>query len=350
MVHPGQIVPSNTHFDTTRANIEVLGATAVDLPVVESRDPSCFSPFKGNIDLQRLDDLLNRAKPGNVPLCMLTVTNNGAGGQPVSLDNIRRTKSLLESRGIPLILDACRFAENAWFIREREEECAGMSIRDIVRKAFSLADGFTFSAKKDGLANIGGLLGVRDKLVFEKVKQKMVITEGFPTYGGLAGRDLEAIAQGLSEVTEEPYLGHRVAQVRMMVEKLVAEGVPVVVPAGGHGVFLDGRRFLPHVPQSQFPGQAIAVALYLETGVRACEIGSVMFAKRDPVTGEMVYPELDLVRLAIPRRVYTDAQLAWVVDQIVRLHSRRENLTGFRFVYEPPVLRHFTARFAPIEG
>ncbi|MBI4316957.1 MAG: tryptophanase [Chloroflexi bacterium] len=346
MVRPGQMVPNNTHFDTTRANLEAIGASAVDLPIPEARDTTNEHPFKGNIDIMRLGQLLEGAAPGQVPLAMLTLTNNGVGGQPVSLENIRQTKSLLAKYDVPLFLDACRFAENAWFIHRREPKWMDKPLEETVRTVFSYADGFTFSAKKDGLANIGGLLGVRDRAVFERVKQRMVVTEGFPTYGGLAGRDLEAIAQGLSEVLDPAYLAYRVGQAAAMVEQLDGAGVPVLKPAGGHGVFLDARRFLPHVPVEQFPGQALAVALYLETGVRGCEIGSVMFAKRDKDTGEMRYPDLDLVRLAIPRRVYTNTQLAWVAGGIADLYAQREHIGGLRMVEEPPVLRHFGARFA----
>ncbi len=255
---------------------------------------------------------------------------------------------MLAKYDVPLVLDACRFAENAWFIHRREPEWMDKPLEEIVRTAFSFADGFTFSAKKDGLANIGGLLGVRDRAVFERIKQRMVVTEGFPTYGGLAGRDLEAMAQGLTEVVDPAYLAYRVGQASLMVEQLDGAGVPVLKPAGGHGVFVDARRFLPHVPQEQFPGQALAVALYLETGVRSCEIGSVMFAKRDKDTGEMRFPELDLVRLAIPRRLYTNTQLAWVAEGIADLYAHRDDIGGIRIVEEPPVLRHFTARFAPV--
>ncbi|MBI2863792.1 MAG: tryptophanase [Chloroflexi bacterium] len=348
MVKPAQIVPNNTHFDTTRANLEMAGACAVDLPIPEARDTASEHPFKGNIDIERLEKLLEDTTPGRVPLGMLTLTNNSVGGQPVSLENIEQTKLLLAKYDVPLFLDACRFAENAWFIHRREPDWKDKPLEEIVRTAFSFADGFTFSAKKDGLANIGGLLGVRDKSVFEQIKQRMVVTEGFPTYGGLAGRDLEAIAQGLTEVLDPAHLAHRVGQAVSMVEQLDGAGVPVLKPAGGHGVFLDARRFLPRIPLEEFPGQALAAALYLETGVRSCEIGSVMFAKRDKDTGEMRFPDLDLVRLAIPRRVYTNAQLAWVAEGIADLYAQRDHITGMRMVEEPPVLRHFSARFAPI--
>ncbi|TAK28858.1 MAG: tryptophanase [Chloroflexota bacterium] len=347
MVRAGQSVPNNWHFDTTRANLETIGASAVDLPIPEARDTARDHPFKGNIDLARLEQLLEQARPGQVPLALLTVTSNGVGGQPVSLDNIAQTRALLARYGVPLFLDACRFAENAWFIHQREPDWSGKPVPEIVHAMFSLVDGFTFSAKKDGLANIGGLLGVRDKAVFERVKQRMVVIEGFPTYGGLSGRDLEAMARGLREVLDPAYLAHRVGQVCWMVEQLDQAGVPVLKPAGGHGVFLDARRFLPHIPQAQFPGQALATALFVETGVRGCEIGSVMFAKRDELTGEMRYPDLDLVRLAIPRRMYTNTQLAWVADGIVELYAQRERIRGMRIVEQAPVLRHFTARFVP---
>ena len=341
----GDIVPNNTHFDTTRANVEVNGGTAIDFVIPEGRDPLNRHPFKGNMDLGRLERCLSE-NPGRVPLVMLTLTNNSGGGQPVSLENVRGASEICRRHAVPLFLDACRFAENAWFVREREPGHAGRRVADIVRDTFDLADGCTMSAKKDGLANIGGFLALRDGAWVERLKNKLILIEGFPTYGGLAGRDLEAVAIGLSEVLDEEYLAFRVGQVRQFGEALAADGVPVVEPIGGHAVYVDGRAFAPHLPHTEYPAQALTIALYLEGGIRAVEIGGVMFGRPDPDRpGEERLPDLDLVRLAVPRRVYTNTHLEYVADVLVRLHRKPQALRGVRIARQTPVLRHFTAAF-----
>ena len=345
MVQPGQIVPNNTHFDTTRANVEARSAQALDLVIPEGLDPTALHPFKGNMHLAALEALIQKVGAEKISLGMITVTNNAVGGQPVSMQNIRATKQLLQKFNIPFFLDAARFAENAYFIPQREAGYENKSIPEIVREMFSYADGFTMSAKKDALVNIGGLLAVRDAALFEKLRARLILTEGFATYGGLARRDLEGMARGFYEALDEKYLAYRTGQTRYVAEALNARGVPVVLPPGGHAVFLDARRFVPHIPQAQFPGQVVAIELYLEGGIRCCEIGSVMFAQTDAQTGEMKFPPLELVRLAIPRRVYTQSHLDYVIEVIANVHARRAQLRGVKMVYEPQVLRHFTARF-----
>jgi tyrosine phenol-lyase len=350
LVKPGMRVPSNSHFDTTRANIEVHGGEAVDLVVAEGRDPDADHPFKGNIDLDRLDAFLAENGREQVPIAMLTVTNNSGGGQPVSLANIRGMAELCRRHGVPFFLDACRFAENAWFIKQREPGQGHRSVTEIVADMFHAADGCTMSAKKDGLANIGGFIAMRDRSLFEKLKNMLILIEGFPTYGGLAGRDLEAVARGLREVLDERYLEFRVGQVQAFWEHLDRKGVPMIRPAGGHAIYLDARRFLPHLSQEVYPAQALTVALYLEGGVRGVEIGGVMFGKTDPGTGAAVWPQLELVRLAVPRRVYTNTHLEYVAEVIERLYADRERVGGLRMVYAAEVLRHFTARFEPLSA
>jgi tyrosine phenol-lyase len=345
MVRPGQIVPSNTHFDTTRAIVEALGAEARDLVIPEALDPGSNYPFKGNMHLHHLERLITQVGTEQIPLALITITNNAVGGQPVSMHNIRAAKKLLSQHGIPLYFDAARFAENCFFIQQREEDYRNKSMLEITRELFSYADGFTMSAKKDGLVNVGGLLATRDPEVFKKIQARLILTEGFPTYGGLARRDLEAIAIGLAEAMNLAFLTYRVGQVRYLAERLSERGVPVVQPPGGHGVFLDAKRFLPHIPQSQFPAQALVVELYLEGGIRSAEIGSVMFAKRDDATGQTNYPQLELVRLAIPRRVYTRSHLDYVADVIISVYQQREKIRGVKIVEETQTLRHFTARF-----
>jgi tyrosine phenol-lyase len=345
MVKPGQIVPNNTHFDTTRANVEALGAEARDLVIAEGLDPSNTHPFKGNLHLHHLERLITEVGVDKIPLAMITITNNAVGGQPVSMHNIHAAKKMLSQHGIPLYLDAARFAENCYFIQQREEGFQNKSILEITREVFSHADGFTMSAKKDGLVNIGGLLATRDPEVFKRIQDRLILTEGFPTYGGNARRDLEAMAIGLAEALNPAYLTYRVGQVRYLAERLSERGVPVVQPPGGHGVFLDAKRFVSHIPQSQFPAQALVASLYQEGGIRCVEIGSVMFARRDRLTGEIAYPELELVRLAIPRRVYTRSHLDYVADVIISLHQQRSQIRGLKIVEEAPTLRHFTARF-----
>jgi tryptophanase len=343
---PGKTIPNNTHFDTTRANVEFTGATAVDLVIEEGRHPEVEHPFKGNMDLGRLEALLAELGPGGVPAVVVTITNNSGGGQPVSLENLRGVRAICDRFGVPLFLDACRFAENAWFIKTREPGQAGRSIVEIVREIASLADGMTMSAKKDGLANIGGWLAVNDDRLAEQCRNLLILTEGFPTYGGLAGRDLEAIAQGLREVVEEDYLRYRITSTAYLGNALADAGVPVVRPIGGHAVYLDARALLPHVPPLQYPGQALAVALYVEGGIRGCEIGTVMFGRHPDGTESPA--AMDLVRLAIPRRTYTQSHVDYVIEVVRWVAERARDLPGYRIVDEPPALRHFTARFAPL--
>ncbi|MCU0593726.1 MAG: tryptophanase [Desulfobacterales bacterium] len=346
---PGKIIPNNTHFDTTRANIEVSGAEATDLPVKEALMPALVKDFKGNMDMAALERLLKQKGPEQVPLVMMTVTNNSCAGQPVSMGCIRRVSELCRSYGIPFFIDACRFAENAWFIKMREPGCKGRSVRQLAQEMFSYADGCIMSGKKDGLVNIGGFLAVNDDELARKARNILIVTEGFPTYGGLAGRDLEAFAQGLEEVVDEDYLRYRIRSTEYVVEKLDALEVPVYKPAGGHAVYLDAKEFLPHIPPSQYPGHALACALYLEGGIRTCEIGSVMFGRTDPVAGEFQPALLELVRLAIPRRVYTQSHMDYVVECVGEVFAKRDGIRGVRIIREPPVLRHFTATFEPIQ-
>lgn len=349
LVKPGMIVPNNSHFDTTRANIEVNGGTALDLVIQEAHDADADHPFKGNIDLARLERLFQETPRGTIPLAMLTLTNNSGGGQPVSLANIRATSALCREYGIPFYIDACRFAENAWFIKCREKGEGERTVAEIVREIFSLADGCTMSAKKDALVNIGGFIAGRDPELMETLTQRLIIIEGFPTYGGLAGRDLEAVARGLEEVLDEAYLAFRVGQVEAFGQRLTDLGIPIIRPTGGHAVYIDARRFLPDIPQELFPAQALSVALYRYGGIRGVEIGSVMFGKTDPVTGGTIPAPMELVRLAVPRRVFTDAHLAYVADVLAEIAERRDELKGLRFTFEAKTLRHFTARFEEVE-
>jgi tryptophanase len=342
---PGRVVPNNTHFDTTRANVEATGAQALDLPIAEGLVPSSRHPFKGNMDVDALAALLGE-RAADVPCVFVTVTNNSGGGQPVSLENLRAVRALCDAHRVPLFLDACRFAENAWFIREREEGQAERPIVEIVREMAQLADGMTMSAKKDGLANIGGWLAVDDGELADSCRSLLILTEGFPTYGGMAGRDLEAVAQGLREVVDEDYLRYRARSTAYLGEALDRGGVPVVQPIGGHAVYIDARALVPHVPPLHYPGQSLAVALYREGGIRACEIGTAMFGRR-PDGSEQPAP-MDLVRLAIPRRTYTQSHVDYVVEVVTWVAARAGDLRGFRFVHEPPALRHFTGRFAPL--
>jgi len=344
-VEPGQSVTSNMHFDTTQANVIARGGNPVNLLAEEGLDPISHAPFKGDIDIAKLEAFIEQVGPENIPVGMLTVTNNAGGGQPVSMDNIRATGEMLHKYGIPFFLDACRYAENAYFIKLRDPAYAETPVVEIAREMFSYADGCTMSAKKDALVNIGGFLAMNDEELFGRVRQELIIREGFPTYGGLAGRDLEAIARGLWEGLDEQYLAYRIAHTKYLADRLVEGGVPIIEPPGGHAVYIDVKRFLPHIPQSELPGQALACELYLEGGVRAVEIGSVAFAREDPETGEMVYPDLELVRMAIPRRVYTQAHLDSVAETCLRIYERRDQLRGMRFTYAPALLRHFTARF-----
>jgi tryptophanase len=344
----GDVVPANTHFDTTRANVEFVGAEAVDLPCAEARDPGRPAPFKGNIDVGALAALIERVGAARIPLVVMTCTNNAGGGQPVSLANLREVRALCTRHHIRLYIDACRFAENAYLIRQREPGYTGRTVREIVREMFSLADGCTFSAKKDGLANIGGLLATNDRALAEREKGLLILTEGFPTYGGLAGRDLDAIAVGLDEVLEEDYLEYRIVSVRYLGEHIARAGVPIMQPPGGHAVFIDAAAFAPHIPPLELPGQAIVCGLYREAGIRAVEVGTMMFGRRDPVTGAETAAPKELVRLAIPRRVYTQSHIDYCVEAVIGLYEKRDSLRGLRFVEQAPFLRHFTARLAPV--
>jgi len=345
VVKPGMVVPNNIHFDTTRANVEHQGAEALDVVVREAYDPHCEMPFKGNMDLDRLEAAIKKIGSDRIPMVMITITNNSGGGQPVSLGNIRETRSLVNRHGIPLFFDACRFAENCFFIKEREPGYAEKSIVEIARELFSYGDGCTMSAKKDGLVNIGGFLSLNDDQWIQGITNMLILVEGFPTYGGLAGRDLEAMARGLREVVDEEYLSFRIGQVRYLGELLEQAGVPILKPIGGHAVYLNAKEFLPHLSQSEYPAQALTVALYREYGIRGVEIGTVMFGKKDVVSGQVIYPELEMVRLAIPRRVYTNMQIAYVAESITGLYRRRDAIYGLTMTYEAPTLRHFTARF-----
>jgi tryptophanase len=342
---PGKVVPNNTHFDTTRANVEATGAEAVDLVIAEGRDPAAIHPFKGNMDVAALDRLLGE-RAGDVPVAFVTITNNSGGGQPVSLENLRAVRSVCDRHGVPLFLDACRFAENAWFIKLREPGHSERSIPDIVREMAGLADGMTMSAKKDGLSNIGGWLALNDDALAEQCRNLLILTEGFPTYGGLAGRDLEAIAQGLREVVDEDYLRYRIRSTAYLGEALDDAGVPLVKPYGGHAIYVDARALLPHVPPLQYPGQSLAIALYREGGIRGCEIGTVMFGQRPDGTESAA--AMDLVRLAIPRRTYTQSHIDYVIEVVRWVAERAASLRGLRIVDQPAALRHFTARFSPI--
>lgn len=348
MVKPGDYVPNNTHFDTTRANVEANHGRAVDLVIDEGKNVHSDYPFKGNMDVEKLEHFIKSVGPEHIPLGMITITNNSVGGQPVSMENIRNTAAVYKKYKIPFYIDACRYAENCYFIREREEGFADWSIIDIAREIFSHADGATMSAKKDALVNIGGFLATRDAKCFEKIQQKLIFVEGFPTYGGLAGRDLGAITTGLYEGLDDEYLKYRINHTKYLAEGLKSVGVPVVEPVGGHAVYVDAKDFLSHIPQPQFPGQALVAQLYLEGGIRAVEIGSVMFAEEQP-DGTIKYPELDMVRLAIPRRVYTRTHLDYVVDVFEKLAVNKDKIKGLEFTYEPPALKHFTAKFKPVD-
>jgi tryptophanase len=344
----GDRVPSNIHFDTTRANIEHNHGIAVDCAVDAAWDPVVDLPFKGDMDLAKLDRVLAEAGKDRIPLVMMTITNNSGGGQPVSLANARAVSAWCRRHGIPFFFDAGRFAENAWFNKVRAPECAGMTVEQIARVFFGLGDGCTMSGKKDALVNIGGFLALNDDDLAGRLSTALILMEGFVTYGGLAGRDLEAMARGLEEVLDERYLEHRVGQVRRFGERLLAAGVPILLPVGGHAVYLDARRFLPHIPQHEYPAQALTCALYLEGGVRGVEIGGLMFGRLDEATGAMRWPELELVRLAVPRRVYSEDHLAYVADVCAKLYADRTRLNGLRMVRRTPVLPHFTSRLEPL--
>ncbi len=345
-VQPGQVVPSNTHFDTTRANIEFARGEARDLVIAEGRQPQTIHPFKGNMDLDALRRTIAEVGVERIPFVMITITNNSGGGQPVSMANIRAVSEIAHEHGLPFIIDACRFAENSWFIKTREEGYADTSTLDIAREIFSYADGCTMSAKKDGMANIGGFLCLNDDDMALNARNLLILTEGFPTYGGLAGYDMEAIAVGLYEALNENYLRYRIRTITYLAEKLAAAGVPMVQPPGGHAVYIDARAMLPHIPDSQYPGWSLANALYVVGGVRAVEIGSVMFG-RQPDGSERPAP-MDLVRMAFPRRVYMQSHVDYLAEVILAIHARRETVRGHRILWEPPFLRHFSVQMRPV--
>lgn len=344
----GKVIPNNTHFDTTRGNIEYNKSQAVDLPTEIGINPSLAGDFKGNMNIPALKELIENVGPQNIPLCMLTITNNSGGGQPVSMKNIRETKELLNNYGIPLFLDCCRFAENAYFIKQREFGYSTKSILEISQEMFSYADGATMSAKKDGLSNTGGFLAMHNDKLAELAKTNLIVTEGFLTYGGLARRDLEALAEGFKEVMDENYLEYRIGQVEMLGNMLLEAGVPILVPTGGHAVYLDAKWFAYHIPPEQFPGQSISCELYRISGIRSCEIGSVMFGKQDE-NGNHIAPPMELVRLAIPRRVYTKSHIEYIAEAVIEVHKRKDTLKGMRITWQAPFLRHFTAKFEYIE-
>jgi tryptophanase len=348
LVKPGQFIPSNMHFDTTEGNIRARNAIPINLVNDQAYDPVNLNPFKGNMDLQKLREFIISTGAENIPFGTITITNNAGGGQPVSLENIHQVADLYHEFGILFFIDACRFAENAYFIKQREPGYQNKSILNIAQEIFNTADGAWMSAKKDALVNIGGFLAVRDESLYQKICNELILREGFISYGGLAGRDLDAIAVGLFEGLEEDYLAYRVGQTAYMAEKISEVGIPIMLPAGGHAVYLDAGKMMPHIPPDQFPGQTLAIALYVEGAIRGVEIGSVMFAHPDPTTGQMVYPKLELVRLAIPRRVYTQSHLDYVVRTAKTVYDQRSKYKGFEFTYAPELLRHFTARFKPL--
>jgi tryptophanase len=348
LVKPGMYVPSNMHFDTTDANIRARGGHPTNLVIDEAFDPATPHPFKGNMDIAKLKAFIAQYGREKIPFGMITVTNNAGGGQPVSMANLKQVADVYHEKGIPFFIDAARYAENCYFIQQREPGYEHVSVKDIAREMFSLADGMCMSAKKDAIVNIGGLLCMNDKTLFGNVKNELILREGFPTYGGLAGRDLDAMAVGLYEGLDEAYLAYRLHQTAYLASRLNEAGIPTIQPAGGHAVYVDARAVLPHIPQGEFPGQALTVELYREGAIRGCEIGSVMFAHPDPETGEMLYPRLELLRLAIPRRTYTQSHMDYTAEALTNIKSRAENIRGYKFTYAPELLRHFTARFEPL--
>ncbi len=347
-VKPGKYVPTNMHFDTTEANILARGGRPTNLVIDDAFRPAKRHPFKGNIDVGKLRAFIEEVGPAQIPFGMITITNNAGGGQPVSMENLRQVAAIYRECNIPFFIDACRFAENAYFIKLREAGYAHKSTLEIAREIFSLADGATMSAKKDAIVNIGGFLAMNDGGLYQEACNELILREGFPTYGGLAGRDLEAMAVGLQEGLNEDYLAYRLGQTEYLGERLLEAGIQIIEPPGGHAIYIDARQLFPHIPQSQFPGQALVVELYLRGGIRAVEIGSVMFAHPDPETGEMIYPDLELVRLALPRRVYTQSHLDYVVEILAEIAANKDRVGGYRFTYTPELLRHFTARFEPV--
>jgi tryptophanase len=348
LVKAGQYIPSNMHFDTTDANIRARGGRPTNLVIDEAFDPTNPHPFKGNMDIAKLKAFIDQTGVEHIPFGMITVTNNAGGGQPIAMENLKAVAETYHSYGIPFYIDAARFAENAYFIKLREPGYAHKSAMEIAQEMFRLADGFTMSAKKDAIVNIGGLLGTNDEKVFQSVKNELILREGFPTYGGLAGRDLDAMAVGLREGLDEDYLAYRLGQTNYLGAKLKEAGIPIIEPTGGHAIYIDAGQLLPHISHGEFPGQSLAVELYLEGGIRGCEIGSVMFAHADPESGQMIYPRLELVRLAIPRRTYTQSHMDYIAETFARIMGRKEKLKGYKFTYAPELLRHFTARFEPL--
>ena len=344
IVKPGNIVPNNSHFDTTQANIKFVDGVPQNFVIEDTYDTEKSTPFKGNMDIEKLEDFVKKNRE-NIPLIMTTITNNTVGGQPVSMENIRKTSELAKKYGIPFFMDACRFAENSYFIKIREKGYENKTIREIIKETFSYADGCTFSGKKDALTNIGGILATNNEELFEKIRNMLVITEGFPTYGGLACRELAAMAVGLRESTDKDYLECRCGQVKYLWEKLRDAGIPIVNPAGGHAVFINGKKFFPDIPQNQFPSQTLAAELYIESGVRGVELGTSCFGEIDKKTGKMILPKLDLMRLTIPRRVYTNSHMDYVAESVVKIYKRRKEIKGLRRVYAPPLLGHFLAGF-----
>jgi tryptophanase len=348
LVKPGNYVPSNMHFDTTDANIRARGGRPTNLVIDEAFDTSHPHPFKGNMDIAKLKAFIDQTGVANIPFGMVTVTNNAGGGQPVSMENLKAVANVYHEHEIPFFIDAARYAENCFFIKQREPGYEAKPVKEIAREMFALADGMCMSAKKDAIVNIGGLLCLNDESLFQQVKNELILREGFPTYGGLAGRDLDAMSVGLYEGLDETYLSYRLAQTAYLAARINEAGVPTIQPAGGHAVYLDAHAVLPHIPQAEFPGQALAVELYREGAIRGVEIGSVMFAHADQDTGKMVYPRLELLRLAIPRRTYTQTHLDYVADSLACIKDRAPKVRGYKFTYAPELLRHFTARFEPL--
>lgn len=348
LVKPGHYIPSNTHFDTTEANIRARDGKPVNLVIDEAADPTNRHPFKGNLDIEKLEAFIREVGVEEIPFGMITITNNALGGQPVSMENMREVSEVYHRHGIPFFIDACRYAENAYFIKQREPGYENKSILEIAQECFALSDGATMSGKKDALVNIGGFLAMNDENLHQQACNELVLREGFPTYGGLAGRDLEAMAVGLWEGLDEAYLSYRVGQVAYLAQGVLEVGIPIVEPPGGHAVYIDAQRLLPHIPRDEFPGQALSINLYLEGGIRSVELGSVAFAHPDPETGEMQYPLMELVRLAIPRRMYTQAHMDFVIETLAHIAERRQSIRGYRIVYAPQLLRHFTAKFEPL--
>lgn len=341
----GQYIPSNMHFDTTEGNIRARGGRPTNLVIDEAFNPSSRFPFKGNMDIDKLRAFIANIGAEKIPFGMITITNNAGGGQPVSMENLKATAAVYKEHGIPFFIDACRFAENAYFIKMREEGYADKSPLEIAQETFTLADGATMSAKKDAIVNIGGFLALNDEELFQQVRNELILREGFPTYGGLAGRDLDAIAVGLYEGLDEDYLAYRLGQTEYLGEKLLEAGIPIIEPTGGHAVYVDAGSLLPHIPKAEFPGQALAVEIYLEGGIRGVELGSVAFGYTDPDTGEIVHPKMELVRLAIPRRVYTQTHIDYIVKTFAKINERKDEIRGYRITYAPELLRHFTAQF-----